>query len=91
MLTLLLSRSTKEISMMRVNPAAIKVYPKIEWIIVLIIRACECADIAYPVIRMTKAGMRLRFGRPFRLRLSHMPTRPAHHQTIPIVVCCRSL
>jgi hypothetical protein len=46
---------------------------------------------AQPVMKMTKPGMKLRLGAPRRVRLSHMPARPAAHQMTPIVVCWMSL
>lgn len=36
-------------------------------------------------------GIKFLLGLPSLLLLSQMPTRPAHHHTIPMEVCCRSL
>jgi hypothetical protein len=86
-----LSLSTKEISMIRAAPAAMRVYPKTVWIMVEIGRCWGCADMAQPVMRMMIPGMRLRLGCPFLFLLSQTPTSPAAHHTMPIEVCCRSL
>jgi len=86
----LLSLRTKEISIMRAAPAAMSVYPKTEWTIVLSISSCGWADIAQPVKKITMPGMTFRLGRPPRLLLSQTPRRPAHHQTMPMLVCWRS-
>ncbi len=84
------SLSRKQISTMRAAPAAIKVQPNTEWTMVDNGSSCGCADIAQPVSMMTIPGRMLRLGRPARDRDSQMPSRPAHHQTMPIEVCCRS-
>lgn len=86
-----LSPSTKLTSIRRVTPAAMSVYPNMECTIVLSISAWGCALIAYPVSRITIEGMTFLFGFPSLVLLSQMPTRPAHHHIIPMVVCWRSL
>lgn len=84
------SRSTKEISTIRAAPAAIKVHPNTVCTCVLNSSPCGCALIAHPVRMITSAGSRLRFGRPSLFLLSHTPSKPAHHHTMPMLVCCRS-
>jgi hypothetical protein len=81
------SLRTKETSIILDKPAAIRVYPNTVWTIVLSGRCWGCADIAQPVIRITKPGMKFLFGPPSRFLLSQIPARPAHHQMTPIVVC----
>ena len=84
------SLSTNAISTTLAAPAAINVHPKTVCTCVLSSRLCGCALIAHPVSMITTAGIRFLFGRPSLFRLSHTPSSPAHHHTIPIVVCCRS-
>src|SRR5947207_15323740 len=90
-LRVLRSLSTNEISTILDAPAAIKVYPNTVWTMELRGKCCGWDDMAYPVRRITMAGMIFLFGRPFLFLLSQMPRRPAHHQTSPMLVCCRSL
>lgn len=85
-----LSFSTNAISTMRAAPAAISVHPKTVCTCALSFRCCGCALIAQPVSMITTPGMRFRFGRPSLFRLSHTPSNPAHHHTIPMLVCCKS-
>lgn len=75
---------------MRVKPAAMRVYPKALWVMAEIMRSWGWADMAQPVMAMTKPGMKFLLGRPSLSLLSQMPARPAHHQTTPMVVCCQS-
>lgn len=84
------SLSTNEISTILAAPAAMSVYPNTECTCVLSSKLCGCALMPQPVSIMTKAGNRFRFGRPSLFLDSHTPSSPAHHQTIPILVCCRS-
>jgi len=85
-----LSFSTNAISTIRAAPAAIRVHPKTMCTCALSFRLCGCALIAQPVSMITTPGMRFLFGRPSLFRLSHTPSNPAHHHTIPMLVCCRS-
>ena len=84
------SFSTKAISTILTAPAAMSVYPNTVWTWVLSSRSCGWALIPHPVSMMTTAGKRFLFGLPSLFRDSHTPSRPAHHQTIPMLVCCRS-
>ena len=45
----------------------------------------------HPVSMITNAGKTFLFGLPSLFLASHIPSSPAHHHTIPILVCCRSL
>ena len=85
-----LSFRTKEISTILAAPAAINVHPNTVCTCVLSSRFCGCALMAQPVNAITIAGTRFLFGLPSLFRLSHTPSRPAHHHTIPMLVCCKS-
>lgn len=85
------SLSKKQISMIRAAPAAIKVQPKTECTIVDKGMSWGCADMAQPVSMITIPGRIFRRGRPDRERDSHIPSSPAHHHTMPMEVCCKSL
>lgn len=84
------SFKTKAISIIRVAPAAISVYPNTVCTCVLSSSPCGCALMAHPVIRMTMPGIRFRFGDPSLFLDSHTPSKPAHHHRMPILVCCKS-
>jgi len=85
-----LSFKTNAISTIRAAPAAISVHPKTVCTCALSSICCGCALIAQPVSIITTPGIRFLFGRPSLFRLSHTPNNPAHHHTIPMLVCCRS-
>ena len=85
-----LSLRRKLISTMRAAPAAINVYPNIVCTMVLSGNSCGWALMPQPVKKMTIPGRMFLLGRPVLLRDNQTPKRPAHHQTIPMVVCWRS-
>ena len=88
--TLALSLNTNAISMILAAPAAINVYPNTVCTCVLSFKLCGCALIAHPVIKITIAGTKFLFGLPSLFLLNHIPNKPAHHHTMPILVCWRS-
>lgn len=81
------SFKTNATSMILAAPAAIREYPNTVWTMVLSGRCWGCADMAHPVMKITKPGMKFLLGAPSLFLLSQTPVKPAHHQMTPIVVC----
>ena len=81
------SLKTNEISTILAAPAAMSVYPKTACTCVLSSSDCGCALMPHPVNMMTSAGNRFLLGVPSLLLDSHIPSNPAHHHTMPMLVC----